>query len=326
MSAIKQKYYLISALIILLILPCVSHAFQITFEPRVTLSEEYTDNLNLTEDDTQSDFITTVQPGFTISAIGQNKGLNLSYDPSYSWYADHAENNTLRHDARIDAWNNLSRDARIYFDNTFLYTEDPTTDAQADMDLEDRTGREPYYRNTTTIGLSNQFNPTDSITLENRYSILENEDDDVEDSRENTPSLSWEYGLSQRFSTQGSVAYTQGEFEASDDFQRYEGRLQLDFQFNRRVGTFAAYQHTLLFYDQNADDNYQLKSPSVGLIYQAGEGTRLSVSGGYLWIDRETGDDDNGLLFNSDIVQTLRFRRGSAQYQRIERVRRSLFR
>ena len=173
----------------------------------------------------------------------------------------------------------------IYFDNTFLYTEDPTTDAQADMDLEDRTGREPYYRNTTTIGLSNQFNPTDSITLENRYSILENENDDVEDSRENTPSLSWEYGLSQRFSTQGSVAYTQGEFEASDDFQRYEGRLQLDFQFNRRVGAFAAYQHTLLFYDQNADDNYQLKSPSVGLIYQAGEGTRLSVSGGYLWID-----------------------------------------
>ncbi len=71
-------------------------AFQVTFEPRVTLSEEYTDNLDLTEDDTESDVITTIQPGFTISALGQSRGLNLSYDPSYSWYAEHGENNTRR--------------------------------------------------------------------------------------------------------------------------------------------------------------------------------------------------------------------------------------
>jgi hypothetical protein len=311
MSAIKQKYYFISALISALIIPSVSLAFQVTYEPRVTLSEEYTDNLDLTEDDTESDVITTIQPGFTISALGQSRGLNLSYDPSYSWYAEHGENDTLRHDARLDAWSNVSRNARLTIDNTFLYTEDPGTDPQTDTVIEDRSGRDPYYRNTATLGFSNQFGPADAVTLAYRHSLLENEDDDVEDSQEHTPSLSWSYGVSNRISAQGTAAFTRGEFDESDDFERYQGSLQLNYQVIRNVGVFASYQHTTLFYDQSEDENYQVNYPSAGLDYQAGEGTRISIAVGNIWVEREKEDDEEGLLFTSDVTQTLQFRRGA---------------
>jgi hypothetical protein len=73
----------------------------------------------------------------------------------------------------------------------------------------------------------------------------------------------------------------------------------------------VAYEHTAFFYDQNEDDNYRVYYPSIGLTYESGTNTSISVFGGRIWIDRETGDDEGGLFFSSDIAQTWPFRRGS---------------
>ncbi len=313
MNLFKPICHAITIISISAIFTNASHAYQVTFQPRVTVTEEYTDNVDLSESDEESDFITTIQPGFTLSAIGQTKGLSISYDPAYSWYADHAEYDTLRHSANMTGYSLLSRNARIDITDTFLYTEEPL-DSLDTVDIpDDRTGREPYYNNTATIALSNRFGPADVVTLAYQYAVLENEDEanQEEDSQEHTPSISWEYALSDRVINQGRVAFTRGEFDVADDFERYFSSLQLRWQATRNVAAGVSYEHTALFFDQVEDNNYHIDYPSLDLFYQSGADTNLSVSVGYLWIEREKEDDEEGILLSSEIAQIWPFRRGS---------------
>jgi hypothetical protein len=53
-------------------------AAQFLFTPRTSATEEYTDNLFLTKDDKEDDFITTVSAGFTAQLLGQTSGFELS--------------------------------------------------------------------------------------------------------------------------------------------------------------------------------------------------------------------------------------------------------
>jgi len=313
MMQIKLISHAISIIVISVAITNTSFAYQITFQPRLTITEEYTDNVDLSESDEESDFITTIQPGFTLAVIGQNKGLDFSYDPAHSRYANHAEYDTLRHNANLTAYSHLSRNTRIDITDSFLYTEEPLDSLDTADISGDRTGREPYYNNTASVELSNRFGPTDVVTLAYQYAVLENEDEanQEEDSQEHTPSLGWEYDLSDRVTNQGSLAFTRGEFDVTDDFERYYASLQLRRQATRNVAAGVSYEHTALFFDQNEDDNYHIDYPSLNLIYQSGEDTNLSISVGYLWIEREREDDEEGLLFSSDIIQTWPFRRGS---------------
>ena len=77
-------------------------AMEIT--PRVSAGVEYTDNVGLTPDNTESDTITTVTPGITLDLSGRPAGLTLSYDPSYVNYADGTYEDYWRHLATGSGW------------------------------------------------------------------------------------------------------------------------------------------------------------------------------------------------------------------------------
>jgi uncharacterized protein (PEP-CTERM system associated) len=47
---------------------------QFNFTPRATATSEYTDNVNLTKDDKQDDFIIVFGAGFTASLLGKTSG------------------------------------------------------------------------------------------------------------------------------------------------------------------------------------------------------------------------------------------------------------
>jgi len=153
-----------------------SAAYQATLQPRLTLSVEYTDNLERSHKAEEDDIITTLSPGFTLSIFGQTQGINIDYAPTYAWYQENSDYNTLRHTANLEIWKQATRNTRLYLNDAFLYTEDPG-DENLDDEAEDREGREPYYTNTATVGMTNQFGPSDVFTLEYNYRVLENEDD-----------------------------------------------------------------------------------------------------------------------------------------------------
>ena len=180
----------------------------------MTVSEEYTDNLYLTRDNREEDFITTVRPGFTLSFLGRSSQLALAYDPSYSWYAKNPENDTLRHSARLTSWDDVSRNTRIYLNDTFLYTEEPYQEG----DTDGRTGRDPYYTNTASIGLNQQFGRNDSIEIALNHRILRNEDDDYEDSESTNPVLNLEYWFLPQFGLETACMWVLSSVGLRNDY------------------------------------------------------------------------------------------------------------
>ena len=101
-------------------------AAQLLFTPRATVTEKYSDNIYLTKNDKEDDFITTPTVGFTLELPGQSTGLSLSYDGGYNFYAKNNENDGWQHNALGSFWHNFTRETRLDVNNAFLYTKDPS--------------------------------------------------------------------------------------------------------------------------------------------------------------------------------------------------------
>ena len=291
-------------------------AADIDFTPRISVSEEYSDNIDLDPSDEKDDFITTVTPGFSLDIDARSSGLTLSYDAGYSFYDEYDEYDSWRHSASAMGWAELSRRTRLEITDTFLYTEDPGDEDDEDFTI--RRDRNVYYTNSAGVSLTHQFGENDMLKLGYVYSILENDDETLEDNSRHTPSASltwWMVPNRWRFDT--GVEYTRGEFSGSsevdvvsDDLDEWIGSIRLTRVVNRDLEVFAGYRHTLLDYDGDEVD-YQVYEPSVGFTYTWGEGADLSLSVGYFTQDRDEGDDESGVTVNGDLAKTWRFRRSS---------------
>ena len=106
---------------------------QFRFTPRASVRGVYTDNVFLTKDNTEDDFITRVSAGFTAELLGKTSGLSLSFDPGYVFYQEFTEKNTWRLPANLRAWTELSRATHLEYSNNFLRTEDPCNSSPQEM-------------------------------------------------------------------------------------------------------------------------------------------------------------------------------------------------
>ena len=146
------KKLTLSAAVLFILWPIDGHA-AVLITPRVSAGVEYTDNVRLVPDNTESDYITTVTPGITLEVSGRPAGLTLDYAPSYVTYVDGTYENYWRHAVNLDGWWQAGRHTRFELTNAFLNTEDPISDD----DLTVRDSRNPYTRNTANISLEQQF-------------------------------------------------------------------------------------------------------------------------------------------------------------------------
>ncbi|RLC29662.1 MAG: hypothetical protein DRH32_07005 [Deltaproteobacteria bacterium] len=291
-------------------------AANVDFLPRISVSEEYTDNLNLDDSDEKDDFITTVSPGFTLNIDDRSRGMNLSYDAGYSFYDEYDQYNGWRHNADFTGWAYGSRNTRLEITDTFLYTKDPEDDYDEDNTM--RRDRNVYYTNSAGVSVTHQFGESDTIRLGYVYSILENDDETLEDNSRHTPSVSLTYWFVPRqWRLETGMEYTRGEFtgspaagELSDDLDQWVGNIRVIRVVSRNFEVFAAYTHTLVDYEGQEVD-YQIYDPSVGFSCAWGEDAALSLSVGYYLQDRERGDDESGMSIDGDIGKTWSFRRSS---------------
>ena len=215
--------------------------------PRLSAGVEYTDNVRLTPDNTESDYITTVTPGITLEISGRPAGLTLDYDPFYVTYADGTYDDYWGHAANLDGWWQAGRHTRLELTNAFLKTEDPISDD----DLTVRPSRNPYVRNTANIRLEQQFGAENIAAIAFEHSILENEDPTIDDSQRYVPSFELTYWLNFRWGVDLSAVYTRADYDVTapdlpDDFDNRYASLRLLHRFNRHVTGFLGYAHTYL--------------------------------------------------------------------------------
>jgi len=332
----KFKIYFCVAISAILFAASSVFAFQATFLPRISLTEEYTDNLYLTEENEEDEFITVISIGFTTELLWQNSGIELSYDPARVLYHEFSENDTWRHTALLYGWTNLTRNNLLEVRNAFVRTEDPfgeedinqlrSEDPAITPDPTLRTSREPYTTNTTSLRFTNRFGVNDSFYFEYASINLENEDETLEDNTRRTPSAGLTYWFTPQLGSEIIVSYTNAEFYReddfyndptavpSDDFDQWEGNIRLIKQFSRQLEGHLGYSH--IYFDSKetlAEEDYQIYNPYIGFDYSIAEDKRIAVDIGYFFRnyreETDERDDDSGITANAIFEKT--FRRGS---------------
>ena len=95
----KSKIFFIAACTLFLT-TSITFGYEATFEPKISVGTEYTDNLFLTDKNKESDYITTISPSFKAEILGKKSGAKVSYAPSYAFYDEYDELDHWRHRAR----------------------------------------------------------------------------------------------------------------------------------------------------------------------------------------------------------------------------------
>ena len=299
----------------------------ITLTPIVSAGLEYTDNLFLSNKDKQEEFITTFSLELRASIREKLRGLEVSYKPEYAVYGKYDENNTLRHDATLRAWNDFDKYTRLEFVNRFLLTEDPLGEDELVLDQKvvlpgdttNRKSRDKYYQNTSILSLAHQFGRGDSIRAGFLYSFLNNDDPSVKDNKRYEPSLSLAYWFNPEYGTEANVVYTVGKFDQesdslspSEDFENWSGSLAFVRRWSKHLSFFLQYAHTRRYYDEESAENvdYVVHQPAIGFSYTHEKRLDLKLALGYFYQDLDDGGDEDGFTLDGTITRNWLFKRG----------------
>jgi hypothetical protein len=312
-----MKFKLLGLLVLLLFLPnsMVSLAAQYNFTPRVRVTEEYTDNVFLSENDTEDDFITRASAGGTLEILGRTSGMRFVSDPAYVWYADGTSDDYWRIPARLDIWSNFSRRTRLEIFNRFLRDEDPesnqnvVSDDGVVLDPGDSTvrrGREWFYTNYATARINHQFGTDDSAYAQFLASLRREEEDEGNDNNRYAPSAGIEYWFGPKWGTNIDAIYTRAVFDNSSDFHDIAGLFQLNRRFTRQFQIFGRYGYAYRDNDDNDLDDYQVHAPSAGLDYELARDSRISFGAGYFYQDFEDSGSEQGGFVNADAFKRWR--------------------
>lgn len=286
--------------------------------PRIAVGVEYTDNVFLTKNNTEDDFIYSVSPGFTGQLLGRTSGLEVSYDPSYVTYQNNSRNDLWRHSANLQGWADLSARTRLDIQDSFFLTEDPLPDSDVAVSPDPdpiqppnttvREGRRKYYTNAARAGLRHTFGEEDFISLAYTYRILDNDDDMFyEDSESHIPVVAMQYWFDPEWGMGAVGRYTRGLYKQdndfigipSDDFDEWYGSLRGIHRFDSQWDGFIQYEHTYRQWDNSAqfNDDFVVYNPSLGANYIMTDLTSASLKIGYFYReivdDRGEENDDN---------------------------------
>ena len=290
-------------------------AYRTTLQPSISVTEEYTDNVNLLpEEFEESEWITVVSPSLALQVQGKTQGLNLSYTPGFTYYAENNEDSTIRHSASLDAWKQLTKHLDLNINNSYSKTEQPYSADTLALSTEEeerfreryadytrRQDREPHSSLTSHVSLGYQFGQKDSADLGYRYRRHWEETQDSEDSTEHSPYLNVSYWIAPHWGTEYSLEYTRGEFSGdTDTFDEWTGSVSLIRNLNRFWDAHVSYTHTIMDYHGETED-YQIYDPAAGLSWRFAPDGSVSLSLGYYIQDNEETENDSDLSFSGDI-------------------------
>lgn len=296
-----------------------------TFVPRLTLSEEYTDNVDLVPKEKREEWTTVLSPGFDANLLWKTRSLRLSYAPGFAYAAKDDANSEIRQDLSLAYQDQLSRNFRVSVRETLQRTELPYTvqDPVFQRQQEDETGRrrdrtirrnrEPYTESTSRAAVDYTFGARDRLTAAYVFSVLDNDDPTVEDNHRHNPRVSvivwpWDhYGIDAGF------LYERGEYsgktEYTDDVEAYVRFLR---EFSQHLNGFVGYRHAVS-QSIGKERDYSVYEPFIGVDWESSKDFFASVSLGYFLKEDDVGSNDSGPTLSGDVGKSWRFRRGAVR-------------
>jgi hypothetical protein len=284
-------------------------AAKVTVTPILTVTEQYTDNIDLVSDDNKEhEFITIISPGITLEVLERTSGLTLNYAPAYAAYSRFSENNTWRHNASAELYKDLTRYTQLKASDNFVYTEDPVSETDPTL----RTGRNRYWTNSSQADIIHRFGPEDNVDLKYEHTILKNVEGDQDEFVRHGPSGLATYWFSPpKWGIEAGAKYEITDYNESDDSNFYQGSGRLLRRFSRHLDGFVRYVYSTIDYSGVTDEDYRLHEAGLGVDYTIGDTTDASVAASYLYRDFDESDDEYYYLVSADITHTWEWPRSS---------------
>jgi opacity protein-like surface antigen len=319
----KHRTLFATVVILIIALPSGAFSAQLNFTPVMTVSEEYNDNIFLTSDNEEDDFITRVSLGGTLELLGRTSGAELTYLPAYEWYNDYSELDGWTHDLLARTWYNFTANTTIELRNAFIRTRDSLEDtdytgATSDDPLvtpdiapdANRRGRSEYYENATTARFDHRFGAEDTAYAELAYRLRRDVDDGLDENDIWEPSVGGSYWFTNFWGIETAMYYSNRDYKSEDDREEWYGRLRMNRRMTRHLDIYAQYEHTILDYTEGTSVDYDVYEPTVGLNYQLDQNTRIDIGVGWYFQNRDEGNDDDGFLLTALADKIWPFRRG----------------
>lgn len=315
------------------------------FRPRITVQEQYIDNLFYTNTDRVSDYITTISPGLTFSAT-ENKeikyGLDLDYAPGFVSYAHNSQLNYVSQAGTLNTFytfgQHLTLRARDYFnrsDNPLLSSTafQPTGAGVYSPGMLGTGGYSPgilgaggYYlgtNQTRTVYTQNIFEPslTYQFGPEDRFEFIFQETDffDPDPTIGNfhldtfTPRLTYWFNIHNGIILE--YRFLNANYQLSPDSIDQRGRARYTYRFTPQTSIFGEYIFDAVNYEYPGV-SYYVQNPSIGITHAFTPTLSGRAQVGYFF-QTQAGNTSSSPTFDSGIslrtVQTtfdLAFRGG----------------
>jgi hypothetical protein len=285
---------------------------QIELIPTVSVNETYDDNINLTNTDKTSDFITAVSPGMTLNVLSQRTKLGLTYDPSFVWYADHSENNTVRQLANANWDQQLSQYLSLNLTDSYINSEDPLQDT---LDLQGiRTTRNKYWVNSFRTSTGYVFGSENTLHVGYGREDRGNTDITLDDSAVQTPFADLTYWLDVRNGFGLTYTYSDVRFSrdnlppTEDDYTGHSAGIRYLRRFRTNSTGYIGYTYTTRDF-QGLTEDYVIHNATIGLDHTFSPQYTLSASLGYFLEVFDISDNQSGPTFT--LALTRNFSRGN---------------
>ena len=273
-----MKSVMVCMVFVSCLLPFSEAIASVDYHPRFTLTEEYNDNIFLTHNDLQEDWVTTVEPGIGVVYNSASIDFNLDYALHYQSYANNNNEN-------IDSFEDMQRAnatvllfkgrpftlrASEIIDNETL---DARNNSSPDNELVNRT---TVYHLTVVPEYNLRLAPSFSLVLGYSYNRIDYVAAAGIDSEENAGKVSLVKDLSA--SSQVAVTYRYAKQNADSDngYDRQDYSLSLMEKLSPRTKGTIEGGFTEVDYDRGGtSDNIRWL---LDLLYQVSEPFSLSLN------------------------------------------------
>jgi hypothetical protein len=300
------------ALILILSYPCLAQR-QIELIPTISVNETYDDNIYLTNTDKKSDFITAVSPSLTLNLLSQNTKLGVSYAPSFVWYADQTENDTIRHLANVNWQQQITQYVSFNLTDTYLNSEDPLQDT---LDLQGiRRTRNKYWVNSVHTSAGYVFGTENALHLGYGREDRENKEITLDDSAVQTPFADVTYWLDLRNGFTLTYTYTDAYFSrennlppTEDDYTGHSPGIRYLRRFSPHSTGYIGYTYTTRDFKGLSED-YVVHNGIIGMDHTFSPEYTLSASLGYFIKVNDITDNQSGPTYTLALARN--FSRGN---------------
>ena len=322
-------------------------AAKYTFIPRLDVGSYYTDNINLTQTDTESAFVTTVVPGINAGVSGRTAGIDVTFNPGYTFYSNNSDKNYWRINAGLNSFVDITQHTKLTVTDNYYLTKDPNpefliTDVRADqpgasVDPTVRKGQDKYWRNSFGARADQQFGQDKSIYAEYQNQILRNDNTvQYEDSNVNTGIAGLTYFFGPKWGTLLEGTYSNVAFDQTNDYagvpssdsDLWGGRFRLIRRFSRTTDGWIEYKYGNVKYTSGGvlsvvpggdqptivvNEDYQVHDARLGVDYAIAEDITFTANVGWATKVNDTTDNQDGGVF--DLVLRKAFQRGGFRFQ-----------